>query len=172
MAKKKSEDSIEVEREEAAQGKSLYQNIISSLSDLRAATKPVLFESEDLQHLNGDPEKKTGIFVRRMDIYEQDNLIKIKGARPTFHVPELIIHVALISAVAFDGTRMFDENNQEHMGLLVGVPDFANEIFWEAMFACGLYARTGKDIAKNSAETPRPSSDSGSQSNSGEPSAN
>lgn len=162
------EGSPEAEQVEMQKGKALYLGIVQSLAGMGPATYPVEFENERYFHLDHaqlkekDPTTKGGVFVRIMDIHDQDAFSKLVAEQKKYHHPLCMLHLALKCACAFDGSPLFDMEDPKHKELLVSEADFTRDIFFEAMYCNGYYTRPEKTIAKNSAETPKLASESAS----------
>lgn len=164
MAKKKPvavPKPVDPEMQAAQRGKEFYKTVVDSLMSLTPATYPVKFLDERYHHLNGNRETKEGVFVRMLDLHEQDGIrdeSRHKGLKA--NSPAMVLNLALKSACTFNGEPMFDTDNPLHQELLVKESTFTSDIWIEAMYVNGYYTRPETDVAKNSEETTNSDSES------------
>lgn len=172
MAKKTPKTKEEEEFEATSRGFDLYQELKRSVIEGGPATYPVEFGNERYRHLDGNKEEKCGVFVKILDIHNQDRLRAIADKHQKWRTPESILFLVKNAACAFDGSRMFEDGSVEHETLLVEEADFTDDIFQEAMYVNGYYERAARDTTKNSTGTPNSNSGSASANNSDAPSDN
>lgn len=161
MAKKR-QTPEEAEQALTDKGKSLFQFITGRLSKLGPPTWPVEFEEERYKEFNGNRETKEGVFVKLLDIHEQDKFDELARSEKRHNSPACVLEMVCKAACAFDGSLMFDKEVPENIALLVGESEFTRDIFVEAMYLNGYYDRPQKSMAKNSSETTNGASGSAS----------
>lgn len=157
MAKKRAvtpKTPIDQDLVHAQRGKEFYDTVVDALANLKPAVFPVKFTDPRYEHLNGNLETGKGVFVRMMDLHEQDSLRDLaKEKNLKANSPVMVLQLAFKAACIFTGDLMFDKDSQFHQELLVKESGFTTDIWLEAMYVNGYYVRPESDVAKNSDET-------------------